>query len=211
MPKSYEEATEERAAEDLGDPEPEPEYDPNLNTRSVEEVFGDVKDRVENVPDWLTPDGDSGPGDIPPVGGGRGEIGVDIDLDELDSLDNSGLLQVIARVNIAQLSAMFDIASAVEPFSTITVSGVNAIQDADVPEPVVPQSDQTKIPTRTLFMRASTDNDAPIYIGDDEVEPQSGLVLYPGEFYAMESDLRADEFWMASSEEGEVIQLLGLV
>lgn len=208
MPESYEEATEERAGEDLGDPEPEPETDANISTDDLKDRFSDVGSRVEEVPDWLKPE--SSQRDIGDDSR-RSEYGIDISLGNLDSLDTAGLLEVLARINVAQLAAMFDIADAVEPFQSITVSGVNAINDAGVPEPVVPESDQQAIPTRSLFMRADENNDNKIYIGDDEVAPNTGLVLAPGEFYVMESDLRAEELYMASDESGQTIQLLGLV
>lgn len=211
MPESYEQAVEERAGEDLGDPEPEEEHEPDIRTQDLADTFGEVQNLVEAVPDFLKPDSEQGSGDIPDIGGNRGQLDLDLSFDDLSELSDSSLLQVIARVNIAQLAALFDIADAVEPFSTITVSGVNAIDDANTAQPVVPRSDTEAIPTRTLFMRADENNNDSIYIGDDEVEPQSGLILGPGEFYVAESDLRAEEFWMASETEGQEIQLLGLV
>lgn len=210
MAKSYEEATEERAAEDLGDPEPEPETDPGIEVRTAEELADGVEDIAKAVPEFLRPESSQRRVQTD-VGGRRGALSVDVDLSRLDDLDQRGLLEVIARVNIAQLSAMFDIADAVEPLTSITVSGVNAIDNADAEEPVVPESDDEEIPTRTLFMRASEDNTDKIYIGDDKVEPDSGLVLGPGEFYVAETDLRAEELYMASGTAGVTIQLLGMV
>lgn len=211
MVKSYEEATEENAGEDDSNPGPEAETDVRSTVDDLRDEFGDVENRVEGVPDWLKPESAGRRDDMPDVGGQRGSFGIDVDLGDLEGMSDAGLLEVVARVSIAQLATLFDIADAVQPFQNITVSGVNAIDEANTTEPVVPQSDDEQIPTRTLFMRANEDNTDKIYIGDDEVAPQSGLVLGPGEFYAIESDLRAEEFYMASETAGQSVQLLGLV
>lgn len=210
-PVSYEEATEERASRDLGDPEPEEETDPRIRTSSLEEVFENVKNRVETVPEWLKPQDGLDEVEAPDLGGRRSEFGIDVNLSQLDQLDTRGLMEVLVRVNVAQLAAQFDIADAVEPFTTITVSGTNAIEDADTAEVAVPESDDQQIPTRVLFVRASPDNDNKIYFGDDGVQPNSGFVLRPGEFIVYETDLRGEELYMASEEAGEVVQLLGMV
>lgn len=211
MPESYEEATEERAGEDLGDPEPEEEFEPDLRTTSLEELFESVEDITEVVPDWLRPEEGIPETDVPDVGGRRGQLGFDLNISGLSQMDTRGLLEVMARVNIAQLATMMDIADNIEPFSTITVSGTNAIDNANTEQPVVPQSDTEAIPTRTLFIRASPRNNKPIYFGDDEVQPNSGFVLRAGEFIIWETDLRGEELWMASESDGQIVQLMGAV
>lgn len=208
---SYEEATEERAAEELGDPEPEEENDPDIPSSPLEQVWENVEDISEVVPDFLTPGEGLGEQETPNLGGRRGEFGVSLDISGLSQMDTRGLLEVMARVNIAQLATLFDIADAVEPFTTVTVSGTNAIDNADVEQPVVPQSDTSDIPTRTLFIRASPDNNRLIYFGDDEVQPNSGFALAAGEFIVLETDLRGEELWMASEQAGGTVQLLGMV
>lgn len=210
-PVSYEEATEEKADRDLGDPEPEPEFDPDIRTKSVEDIFEGLETIVEAVPDWLEPGEGVDELDRPDVGGRRGQLDLGIDVAGLGQLDTQGLLEVIARVSVAQLATLFDIADAVEPFSNVTISGVNAIDDPDTAEPVVPQSDSEDIPTRVLFIRASTQNNKKLYLGDDEVQPQSGYMLGPGEFITWELDLRGEEIYMAAGESGERVQLLGMV
>lgn len=210
-PVSYEQAVEEEASKDDADPEPEKEISTGLQVKTVEDIWGDPDTIAQAVPDFLKPDAESRRIERPDVGGRRGGLGVDIDVSDLDGLSDAGLLEVIARVNIAQLAALFDIADAVEPFQNITVSGINAIDDADTAEPVVPESDEEQIPTRTLMVRADRENKAKIYFGDDEVSPDSGFALEAGEYIWIETDLRAEELYMASVNEGETVQLLGLV
>lgn len=208
-PVSFEEATEDLAAQDDSDPEPEDEFDPDIETQTVEELFDDPKSIVETVPDFLQPESQERGVDRPDIGGRRGAF--DLDFGDLSQLDNGGLLEVIARVNIAQLATLFDIADSVEPFQSITVSGTNIIDQPDVAEPVVPESDEELIPTRTLFIKADENNSKRVYFGDDQVDPDSGFALERGESITLDTDLRAEELYMASEDSGQQIQLLGMV
>lgn len=211
MPESYENATEGEAAKDDFDPGPEQEYDPSVETKTVDEVTDEVKTEVTAVPDYLLPDSDQSSGDTPDFGGRRGQDQIVIDPDDLAGMNQEALLKVIARVSIAQIAALFDIADAVEPFSTITVSGTNATSDAGNPEVVVPQSKNQNVPTRTIMIRADRNNNHPIYIGDDKVQPYSGFVLEAGEFIVIETDLRGEELYMSSDPAGQQVNLLGMV
>lgn len=147
------------------------------------------------------------------------------DLD-LSALDNNDLLQLIAQIlqfqfelqgvvasiQVDQLQALFDILTSVEPFTVITVSGVNEIESDEVDEaiPVVPESDTVSIPTRMLFIHASPDNDDEIAIGDDDVEPDDGFILEPGESQFLGINISDQVLWMAGESEGDGVQLLGL-
>lgn len=208
-PVSFEEATEDLAAQDDSDPEPEDEYDSDIETQTAEELFDDPKSIVQTVPDFLQPESRERRVDRPDIGGRRGQF--DLDFGDLSQLDNGGLLEVIARVNIAQLASLFDIADSVEPFQSITVSGTNIIDQPDVAEPVVPESDEELIPTRTLFIKADENNSKRVYFGDDQVDPDSGFALERGESITLDTDLRAEELYMASEDSGQQIQLLGMV
>jgi len=144
---------------------------------------------------------------------------------DLGDLGQTGLLEVQARalralalltlqqsqISIQSLQAQFDILSAVEPISAITVSGRNAIEDAGVPQPVVPQSDNTRIATKRIYIRNSQDNNNPIAFGDDEINPDNGFILNPGESLDYPIDLRNGVLYMASSEEGAEVELLGAI
>ena len=116
-----------------------------------------------------------------------------------------------SQVNVNQLQALFDILSSVEPVNNITVSGRNAIDNAGQPQPVVPESDNTDIPTRHLLVQSSEGNNEKISFGDDEVDPQNGFVLSPGNNIMVPMDLRETELYMASEEEGAEIGLLGMI
>lgn len=127
------------------------------------------------------------------------------------------LLSLMSRMRVADLSiqttqteALLDIATSVEPSRAITVTGVNVIEDADTPEPLIPQSDKTDIPTRVLRIRADPLNDKPIAIGDDEIDPDEGWYLKPGESDQISIDFRRTQLYMASEEDGQSVRLLGL-
>lgn len=153
------------------------------------------------------------------------EISENINNIDLDGMGQNGLLQVIAQMQInnfqlfqamlntqvSTLSSTIDIADAVEPPRAITVSGVNSISNAGQAEPLVPQSNNTEILTRQLFIRADENNSSEIYIGDDEVSPDEGFMLKPGESWELPIDLRDDAYWMAGDEAGDSVQLLGVV
>ena len=211
MPTSYEERLKELAEQDDSNPEPEDEIAPSVETKTVEELRNEVESTVEAVPDFLKPSTDTADTDRPDLGGRRDGIQFDFDLDNLGSLTDANLLEVIARVEIVQLEVLLDIADSVDSFDTITVSGTNAIDNANESEVVVPESDNEVIPTRQLMIRSDTDNTNKIYFGDDEVRPNSGFVLLPGEMIVVEVDLRGEELHMASGEAGEQVQLLGVI
>lgn len=116
----------------------------------------------------------------------------------------------MAQTQINQLQALYEIVGAVEPFLGITVSGVNTVDDADEPVPVVPESDDTSIPTRLLMVKASDNNHNPIAFGDDEVSPNDGFILEPGENISLAVDLREMTWWMASTDEDAAVELLGV-
>lgn len=208
--KTFEEATEEQQQEEE-ETEFHKEWEEHLGGEAefqfrrpdLEEQVESIRDISEVVPDDLIP------GDEPPDFGRErpGSPGFDIDLGELD---NRGLLEVQARAMITMVAALFDVADAVEPMSTITVSGTNAIRVAYNAEPVIPESDQQMVPTRTIFIRSDRDNGEPIAFGDDAVSPQSGFVLESGESITIELDLRNTQLWMASEEAGQQVHLLGM-
>lgn len=116
-----------------------------------------------------------------------------------------------SQTNVDQLSALFNILSAVEPVSNITVSGRNSIDSPGQPQVAIPESDNTDIPTRKLLVRSSIDNNEAIAFGDDEVDPDNGFLLQPGEDIVVPMDLRETELYMASDEDGATVELLGVV
>lgn len=228
-----EDSVEKRAAKDLGDPEPEDEVDPDIETESVEEAAKEAKDILTNTPDWLAPEHTSTAEqpvsdrpefdiDVPSMP----DINVpdiqmpdlenleDIPFEELSDLQLLGIIaqmsKVTSQLQVTQLKTLIDIANAVEPNTNITVSGTNTIDDANTTQPVVPESDNQNIPTRKLIMKASTDNNKKIYIGDDDVKPDSGFVLDAGDTREISTDLRGEELYMASEEAGQEIQLMGV-
>lgn len=164
----------------------------------------------------------------PGVSDPLGDITIDIDdiagglenaenqLDFLSNIAASNLtlleiISVLADTQVQTLRTMFDISDFMSPFSRITVSGTNSIEDADVAEPVVPQSDTTSIPTRILFIKAAEDNQEPIAIGDDETSPGNGWVLHKNEHLTLNWNLSGNALYMASAEEDQIVELLGLV
>ena len=182
--------------------------------------------RPDDPFDWMDP-GDTGDVNIdipgfPDLGQLPGMPDTDMDL---DGLGQTGLLQVIAelmsaqvRVNAfnsrllaANLVTQFDIADAVEPMSGIVVSGTNAIESADVAQPVIPQSDSKNIPTRSLFIRADRSNGEAIAFGDDETSPNSGFVLESGESIVIEMDLSVSVLYMASIARGQQVNIMGMI
>jgi len=211
MPESYEQAVDEQAARDDSDPGPEEElFDADVEVKTVEELKNGLKSTVETVPDFLKPEVDRRDPNRPELPGFESPD-FDFDLGELDTFSTNKLLQILVQIEVVQLETLFNISDSVEPFNSITVSGTNAIDDANTAEPVVPKSDDEQIPTRELMIRSDPENDEQVYFGDDEVRPNSGFVLLPGEMITLETDLRAEELYMASSESGEQVQLLGVI
>lgn len=151
--------------------------------------------------------------DIEDVAGNLGDLGQTALLQAQVKTLRSMLTLMLQRSqsDVVRLEALFDILSAVEPLSNITVSGRNAIEQAGVPQPVVPQSDNTLIFTKTLYIRSSVSNNQDIAFGDDEVSPQNGFVLKPGEYINYPIDLRNGVLYMASQEDGATVQILGAV
>lgn len=168
-----------------------------------------------------------------------GDIGDQIDLGNIDFTDTVGLLQAqlqmmnimsdlmvrmasqqqsILTVNqdVQQVSrANFEVNRRIlqnaKPFQLVTVSGINEVENANNPEPVVPNSDETQIPTRELMIKSSRSNSEKIWFGDDETTPNSGFSLSPGEGTSVEIDLREQQLYMASTEAAQVVELLGVV
>lgn len=208
--KTFEEATDEKQQKEE-ETEFHKEWEEHLGGEAEFQFRRpDLRERVEGirdisqvVPDDLIPGGES-----PDFGRERpGTPGFDIDLGQLD---NRGLLEVQARAMITMVTALFDVADAVEPMTTVTVSGTNAIESPYNAEPVIPESDRQMVPTRTIFIRADRNNSEPIAFGDDAVSPQSGFILESGESITIELDLRNVRIWMASDEAGQQVHLLGM-
>lgn len=215
MPTSYEEAVKDKQKET---PEGEehlrgfvnyaPEFRGQFDGERLSEAAEKARDILGINPGFIQP-GTEGPrGQEPITRRPAGPPTLDIDLSELDQ---RGLLEVIARILIAQTAATFDVADAVEPFRGISVSGTNVIEEADEAEEVVPGSSGSNIPTRLLMMKASDDNDNPIYIGDDDIEPDNGWKLERGQSLTISTDLREATLYMTAEEDGELIELLGLI
>lgn len=203
MPRTFENAVRERA-EERGEEIPSfergewfPEVSGELDGDLLAERFADIVDILRAVP---------GEGPVVPAPDVPDRVGAP----DLEGLNETGLLQVIAQTLIEQLNVQIDVANAVEPPTAITVSGTNAIDQAEEAELVVPQSDSSNIPTRTLFIRNDINNSSSIFFGDDEVQPQDGFVLVVGEWISIPFDLRQNQLWMASEEADQVVQLLGV-
>lgn len=142
---------------------------------------------------------------------------------ELDGLGQTELLRMLVETlriqtafsdlltqqSITQLTFLNDIATAVESPVAITVSGVNEIEQPDDPIPVIPNSDDQRYEVTELIIRADPNNTRDIYIGDDNVQPDRGLVLQPGESETVELDFRISTLWMASAQGDQLVQLLG--
>jgi hypothetical protein len=221
MPETYEQSVEETQEETPDDEEhlkglsnPTDAYDgPNVEIVDEDEI----QDRLGGViptPGELLPGGDSELGDgipdLPDTGDPEFDLG-DIDLSDLDQLSQLEVLAEVARLLTVQVSLLDDLRSYTRPFNNITVSGTNIIEEDNTPVPVVPQSDETNIPTRLLFIKADPDNTEPIAIGDDEVSPNSGFILDEGRTLTLEVDLRGVALWMSSEEAGQGVQLLGVI
>jgi hypothetical protein len=142
---------------------------------------------------------------------------------DLEELGQTDLLRVIAEAarNIAVLekiavdqgitaiSFLNDIATAVEPASSIVVSGTQQIDNANGnPIPVIPNNDNTTVDVRKLRVRAAPGNSNELYFGDDKVTPENGFFLTPGEATTIDIDFRDSVLWMAG-DEGDFVYLLG--
>lgn len=125
--------------------------------------------------------------------------------------------RINATVNAARLqnditvvSLLNEMLSAVEPAFGIATYGLNEI-DQDAPQPVVPRSDEVDIPTKNVVVRAMPDNQDPIYIGDDQVEPEAGFILRPGEWRKFHIDIRDQELFMAAEQTQNRVSIIGLI
>lgn len=194
-----------------------PNYANEISTASdvetLEEAYEDVESVIVDPPGYLTeqePEGDDWNRRRPRVPAQpnipQPDFGVDI-----DGLGTEGLLRFIAKVNVNMLMSLFDIANSVEPRDNIVISGTNAIEAADNPEPVVPKTDEVDIPTRQLLIKADSDNNRSIAFGDDTISPENGFVLRSGESIFIDIDLRGEELYMASEAAGQEVNLLGLL
>jgi len=122
----------------------------------------------------------------------------------------SKYMQIQSETQVQQLSSLVQIMNSVSAPTAITVSGTNALNDPDTPEPVVPQSKSQSIPTRTLYVRADPSNNVPLYFGDDNTDPESGFRLNAGESMTFEFDLRDNVLYYAASEADQVVDLMGV-
>jgi len=194
---------------------------PEAPDKSLEEVFEDVENFTITPPDFLKSGVEDRDDTFPGTGGRRGEGGDDgdgpLETDPRDLIrlipgaDEAELLEIIARVNVANFITNLDIADYLSPLSDITVSGTNAISSANQPEPVVPNSDSVDIPTRKIFIKANTNNKKPIAFGDDQSDPDSGFILGPGESIVVGLDLRGEPIYMSSERSGQEIEVLGML
>lgn len=229
MPESYEEAIEDKQRETPEDEEHlegMPNYSretrPGIDVEELEEKFEDVEDIVVSVPDFLK--GEEGTGDIDFPGQRRPidlpeiiqelpglQQQLAIDIRNMDNMGVEGLLRIMARISVIDLITQLDIADAVAPVDSITVSGTNSTDEANQEEPVIPRADETQIPTKKLFIKASRDNDKVIWFGDDDVRPNSGFTLAPGESIIYPIDFRREVLWMSSTETGQTVELLGAI
>lgn len=121
------------------------------------------------------------------------------------------LLQVVSTAETAQLATLFDIDTEVSPSSTIVVTGNNAVDTAEEPEPVVQESNNTGIPTRELILKADEDNQDPLAFGDDQVDPDNAFLLKPGESTVINHNIAQTVLYFTSETEGDQLQILGLL
>lgn len=145
---------------------------------------------------------------------------------DLDALDEMELMRFMANMELIQANAsvaslengltssvfLDDIASAVESPSTITINGINDTgRNPSDPSTVIPDTEGREFPATTMFMRASRENTDRIYFGDDDISPQSGFVLAPGESMVFTMDFRDDSLYMASDDRGQEVSYIGLL
>jgi len=128
-----------------------------------------------------------------------------------DNIQRTKVSQVMAEGMLQNVSATVSILENVRPYTNITVSGKTEIESAGEAQAVIPEAENTEIPTRTLFIRADPDNNDKIYFGDDKVQPEEGYVLTPGEAINIDVDFRNDSLWCASDTKGEQLMLIGVV
>lgn len=130
------------------------------------------------------------------------------------ALGNRAISMLLLQNNqsqVAQLQAMYDILTSVEPYRAITVSGVHEFDNANEVTPVVPESDDRQIPTRMLIIKASDSNNDTIAIGNDDITPSNGWVLDRGDWLSLSVDLRGDALFMVGEDANDQVELLGVV
>lgn len=209
MPETYDEAVEKKRRKERK--EEAAKYGGEFDAESSIDFDGELlEEKWQKLMSFLVP---PQVGEGPEVGDeklrNKRDLSNVIDVN-LDKLNNAELLSVIAKSNIAQLQALFDIATAVESPTAITVSGSEIITEKEQPKRVVPQSGSGEVPTRTLFIRSSTENTDKIAFGDDQVQPTGGFILAPGESITIPIDLRESDLYMASDSQDQVVNLLGV-
>lgn len=120
------------------------------------------------------------------------------------------LLKIISTSNAQQLAAIENILTEVRPANQFVVTGRNVINNTDNPEPVIPDADNTEIPTRTIYIRADPKNQDPVVFGDDDVDPDTGFFLNAGESQMIEQNFADQVLWMAGTS-GDAVRLLGFL
>lgn len=204
MVETFEEAVQksrQRRREQLDDSGIFQESEFELEGETIEEKWNDIRDLViapQFDPGGQGTDRRPNPADDP-------AFNVD-----LGSLDNLGLLEVIARAAIATLSTMQDVAAASEPATTLTISGSEITEAPNEPQAILGGEAGRDVPTRTLFLRAASDNRTSVAFGDDAVAPNNGFMLRPGESLAIGMDFAFTSLYMASEEKGEIVHMLGV-
>lgn len=146
----------------------------------------------------------------------------EIDLSELDQEQllaliaeqiNSAVVQLvkIGNQNSGLAALLDDIAGSVQTPFGISLSGVNDIDKANISQPVVRGSDGGDIEAKVFKIRASSDNTASIWLGDENVEVGRGIELGVGDELPMNLDLRQDQLYMVSEKDAQEIEIIGLV
>lgn len=199
MPKTFEEAQEEEAEErgEVGEifQESPLKFEGLGLIERFEQVESFLRSFPRDRPDIPEPPGAPGTGDGLP----------DIDID-LEEVSQKQLLALLIQVQLSQTQRLNQILQYVSPPTTITVSGIEVLDDADEAHQIIPQS----VPTRRIYIRADPQNTAHIWIGDDQVEPQSGFQLRKGEWMSPEIDYRNVPLYATSEEDDQLVQLLGV-
>lgn len=119
--------------------------------------------------------------------------------------------QQIAGIGQANFEVNKRILRNAQPISRITISGTATIQDANSTTLVVPESDENSTPTRQLLIRSSVANTTRLFFGDDEVSPEAGFSLQPGEAQSLPIDLREEDLYVAADEANQVVELIGVI
>lgn len=210
----------------------------NYSGRTLEQMAEQFPNVIVPTPDELQPDGitDRQKRRAGDTAGLAGQVAADLGRDpqqlsnelkniDVDELSGTALERVSAQMDIytvqllrtmlntqvSMLQAMVDTADAVEPPQALVFDGQNTVDNAGEPQPLVPNSDDQGIETKTIYVRAETSNTDPIYIGDDSVDPESGFILKPGESWELRINLSNDIYHMTGDTEGDGVRLLGVL